>query len=352
MIKQLRGKWIKLIVAAALTLVLSGCSYLDFLLNQYGFVAGYLLYFLSGGAYMVMQNADGTFGASVGTPGNYNPIASAILIPLRALPAVFPFAKTTANPNYIFFADFNNNSVGVWDFMSGRFLPSIPVGTRPRGIAISPDGNSLVVSNSTSASVSIIDPTGLRVITTISLPSGSSPYGVAITGDSKRAYVANYLNPGSIFVIDLTTRTLSATIPGGNQPIQIAMSPDGALGYVTNFAGNTVSVIDLLTNTLTTTVSGFQSPSAITTSRNGRYIYVTNVVSAGTVTVLDATTYAVAKTITVGGLPVALAATPDGRFLYVANLDSTFISQISTTDNTVVRNIPSEKGVQTLVPWQ
>ena len=85
---------------------------------------------------------------------------------------------------------------------------------------------------------------------------------------------------------------------------------------------------------------------------NGRYIYVTNVVQSGKVTVLDATTYAVATTITVGALPVALAPTPDGRFLFVANVDSPFISQISTQTNTLLKNIPFERGVQTLVMWQ
>ena len=130
------------------------------------------------------------------------------------------------------------------------------------------------------------------------------------------------------------------------------MSPDGSLAYVTNFAGNTVSVVDTLTNAITTTISGFQSPSAIATSMNGRYIYVTNVVQSGKVTVLDASTYAVATTITVGALPVALAPTPDGRFLYVANLDSTFISQISTETNTLLKNVPFEQGLQTLVMWQ
>jgi YVTN family beta-propeller protein len=353
MLRQFQPKGLKLLAPIVALMMLSSCNYVDFASPDFGSETAYALLFLTGGSYMAMMNGDGTLQTPVGISGTFNPVDCTRLPTWRPLTLnLRKFINTATSSSYIYFADLNSNSVGVWDFMSGRFLPSIPVGNRPRGIAITPDGNTLVVSNSGSASVSIIDANASQVVATISLPAGSSPYGVAVTPDDKRAYVANYVNPGSIFVIDLTSRALIATIPGGNQPIHLAMSPDGSLVYATNFAGNTVSVIDTLTNTVTTTISGFQSPSAITTSMNGRYIYVTNVVASGTVTVLDSTTYAVATTVAVGGLPVALAPTPDGRFLFVANLDSAFLSQISTETNTLLRSIPFEKGVQSLVMWQ
>ncbi len=352
MLRQFRFTKIKVLALVAVLLTLAGCDFFDFTPYQFGEATGYALLFLLDGSYMAMLNGDGSLQTPVGIPSLLNPVDSARGWTPRIPSGLRTLGVTAASSTYIYLADLNSNSVAVWDFMSGRFLPSIPVGIRPRGIAVSPDGNTVVVSNSGSASVSIIDANTSQVTATISLPAGSSPYGVAITPDDRRAYVANYVNPGSIFVIDLTTRTLATTISGGNQPIHVAISPDGSLVYVTNFAGNTISVIDTFTNTVAATISGFQSPSAIATSTNGRYIYVTNVVQAGVVTVLDATTYAVVTRISVGALPVALAPSPDGRFLFVANLDSAFISQISAQTNTLIRNIQFEKGVQTLVMWQ
>jgi YVTN family beta-propeller protein len=52
------------------------------------------------------------------------------------------------------------------------------VGTRPWGVAITPDGKKLYTANGPSNDVSVIDTDSLKVIATI--PAGQSPWGVAL----------------------------------------------------------------------------------------------------------------------------------------------------------------------------
>src|ERR1700682_1920536 len=163
MLRQSQLKWLKLVALIVISLLLTSCDFLDFQVFQFGAATGYALLFLSGGSYMSMMNGDGSLLTPLGIPGTFNPVDCTRGWTWRPYPNLRPFVNTAASSTYIYFADLNNNSVGVWDFMWGRFLPSIPVGNKPRGIAITPDGNTIVVSNSASPSISIIDTNSFQV---------------------------------------------------------------------------------------------------------------------------------------------------------------------------------------------
>ncbi|PEQ46184.1 YncE family protein, partial [Bacillus cereus] len=76
---------------------------------------------------------------------------------------------------------------------------------------------------------------------TATIPVGSFPTGVAITPDGNFAYVTNL---GDVSVIDTSTNTVIATVPVGSSPFCVAITPDGNFAYVTNNIDDTVSVID------------------------------------------------------------------------------------------------------------
>jgi YVTN family beta-propeller protein len=62
------------------------------------------------------------------------------------------------------------------------------------------------------------------VITTIPLGLFSSPSGVAVTPDGFQVYVSNQAL-GTVAVIDPVTNTVIGSIPVGSNPTQIAMMP-------------------------------------------------------------------------------------------------------------------------------
>ncbi len=124
---------------------------------------------------------------------------------------------------------------------SNTVTATIPTGTSPYGVAVTPDGRHAYVTNNDSNSVSVIDTASNTVTATI--PAEKDPRGVAVTPDGRHAYVANSVS-ASVSVIDTASNTVTATIPTGTSPRGVAVTPDGRHAYVTNNGSNSVSVID------------------------------------------------------------------------------------------------------------
>ncbi len=76
------------------------------------------------------------------------------------------------------------------------------------------------------------------VIATV--PVGTGPWGVAVSPDGQKAYVANLFS-NTTSVIDTMDNTVKATVPVGAYPSGVAVTPDGTKAYVVNAEG-TVSV--------------------------------------------------------------------------------------------------------------
>ncbi len=80
--------------------------------------------------------------------------------------------------------------------------------------------------------VSVIDTATNTVTATVNV--GNYPYGVAVSPDGKRVYVTNELS-NNVSVIDTATNTVTDTVNVGNYPYGVAVSPDGKRVYVTNY---------------------------------------------------------------------------------------------------------------------
>ncbi len=82
--------------------------------------------------------------------------------------------------------------------------------TRPHRPVLGPRNGLLYVTTELSNSVTIIDPTTLRIIG--SVPTGQAEsHMLAISGDGRFGYTAN-VSSGTVSVLDLEARTLAATI--------------------------------------------------------------------------------------------------------------------------------------------
>ena len=64
------------------------------------------------------------------------------------------------------------------DTAKDEVVASVKAGTRPWGVAMSPDGKRLYTANGPSNDVSVIDAETMTVVATV--PAGRSPWGVAI----------------------------------------------------------------------------------------------------------------------------------------------------------------------------
>src|SRR5208337_2244667 len=106
---------------------------------------------------------------------------------------------------------------------SGKVVTVVPLGRAPRGIALSPDGTQIYVTNSTDDTLSVVDAATLKVTRT--LPIGFEPADVVTDRTGETLYVSNRLS-GDISVIDVRTGQETKRLLGGRGASYLALSPD------------------------------------------------------------------------------------------------------------------------------
>jgi YVTN family beta-propeller protein len=91
-------------------------------------------------------------------------------------------------------------------------------------IAITGDGQTLLVVNPDSNSLSIVEFDQPPAVTEITV--GADPRTVAVSDDGTRAYTVNRAG-NSVSVVDLTARQAIGEIAVGARPYGVVVSPDG-----------------------------------------------------------------------------------------------------------------------------
>jgi YVTN family beta-propeller protein len=130
-------------------------------------------------------------------------------------------------------ANQDNDSVSVFNTANGIKLAEIPVGTSPRSLALAGDGRVWVV-NKYSASISILSPTTLSVVQSISLPRASQPFGIVFSPIDGSAFVTLEAT-GQLLKISASSFTIVGTLAVGAHPRQLAMNGSGTLLLLSTF---------------------------------------------------------------------------------------------------------------------
>ena len=242
----------------------------------------------------------------------------------------------TPNGQYVYVTNYyNGNTVSVISTSSNSVVSTISVGANPLGVAITPNGQYAYVANRGSNSVSVISTSSNSVVSTI--PVGTNPYGVAITPNGQYVYVPNYYS-ASVSVISTSSNSVVSTIPVSTNPKGVAITPNGQYVYVTNYGSNSVSVISTSSNSVVSTIPVGTNPRDVAITPNGQYVYVANI-NSNSVSVISTSSNSVVSTIPVGTNPDGVAITPNGLYAYVTNGGSNSVSVISTSSNSVVTTI-------------
>jgi DNA-binding beta-propeller fold protein YncE len=157
-----------------------------------------------------------------------------------------------------------------------------------------------------------------------SIPVGSVPRGVVVSPDSSTVYVANDGVPGTISVIHAATNTVKFVISTDSNPTGLAISPDGRTLYALCRLGMGVDVISTVTNTIRSRINVFpDNPSAgtgsITLSPDGSQLYYP---VGNSILVIDTRTQAVSTT-TLGTTSLAsqVVFTANGAKAYVVGFE-------------------------------
>ncbi|MCK5036215.1 MAG: beta-propeller fold lactonase family protein [Candidatus Sabulitectum sp.] len=139
----------------------------------------------------------------------------------------------------VYFYSFTNSSVSYdGSVVSGSAVE----GDAPRRVAISPDGNWAVVSNTLSDNASLIDLNAMATVAVLEI--GDRVQNVEFTPDSRYAVICGF-NSNSVKIIDTQTATVVANVPTGTRAGVVDISPDGSMACVGNISSNTVSFVEL-----------------------------------------------------------------------------------------------------------
>lgn len=256
---------------------------------------------------------------------------------LAALSTSSAILTGTADP-FAYVTNSGSNTVSVIATATNSVVATVPVGTNPEGVAVTPDGGFVYVGNQGSGSISVIATATNAVVATIAV--GGMPLLVAITPDGAHVYVASQVS-NTVSVIATATNTVVATIPVSSAPTGLAIAPDGAHAYVSVPPG-AVAVIATATNTVVASIP-LQEAFGLAVTPDGAFLYAARFCEppcgAGSVTVVATATNSVVADVGVGVNPYRVAITPDGAFAYVTNIGS--VSVIATATHSVVATIPA-----------
>jgi YVTN family beta-propeller protein len=240
----------------------------------------------AGTVYAGEQNLNLVAQYAIGAGGLLSPLTPASVAAGREPLGV----AVTPDGRSVYVTNVNDSTVSQYDVdpVSGALSPKTPatVASRlfPNGVAVTPDGKSVYVTNFDFAvSQYDVDPVSgaLSPKTPARVAAGPNPAFVAVTPDGRSAYASNFFAGtfgGSVsqYSIDPVTGALSpktpASVATGALPFRIAVTPDGNSAYVTNGRDNTVSqyTIDPLTGALSP-----KTPATVATGSGPTGIAVT-----------------------------------------------------------------------------
>ena len=150
----------------------------------------------------------------------------------RASSSIIYEARTTASSR-VWAVNGDNNSVSVFDAVTRARLAEVNVGTAPRALALAPNGN-VWVTNAESSTVSIISGSTLAVVQTITLPRGSRPFGIAFSPNGTNGWIACE-GTGLLLRMNPTSGAQAASLAIGSDARHVSVSADSARVFVTRF---------------------------------------------------------------------------------------------------------------------
>ena len=260
---------------------------------------------------------------------------------------------------FVYVGNIGSDNVSQYDAFGGGLSPlspfTVPAGSEPFRIAVSPDGRSVYVTNPGGGTVPgtlsqyTVGPGGvLTPKTPATVAAGSIPIGVALSPDSRSVYVTNSdLDSSDNSVLQYSAGADGALTPKsppivatGVNPSGIAVSVDGRSVYVANvgrppsegsLGQYSVGPGGVLTPKSPPEVGVGRNPSDLALSPDGRNVYASSIpnltLSQYSVGNGGALTFQMA--VNSGPGPLAVAITPDGKSIYVTNAFANAVRQFS-----------------------
>lgn len=278
-------------------------------------------------------------------------------------------AREAAPSTRVYVSNEDAGTVSVIDARTRQVVATIPVGKRPRGLRVTPDGEHLLVALSGSPKappgvdestlpppdraadgIGVVDLARLELVRT--LESGQDPESFDLVGDD--LVVVSNEETAEASLVELDTGKVRARVPVGGEPEGVTTRPDGAAVYVTSEEDHRIDVVDPRSARVIATVPTGKRPRAVAFTPDGSRAFVTDE-NGASVTVIDARAHRPLGTIALpregsgatGPRPMGVAISRDGARVYVTTGRGGSIAVIDATSDRVIDVIGGVGGR----PW-
>lgn len=257
-----------------------------------------------------------------------------------------PFGVAVDADGRILISQTNSGRV-AWDLYPVTGFTTGDLGSTPTSIALLGAGTALVTPSGPGTSgASVIEVSSGRVLTQV--PLGVPAFSAVTAPDSQTAYLGT--NDGRVLVFDVASSTVTGSIDlalVNTRANHLALNAAGTLLYVSSFTNGTIFEVDLVSKSLVRRFVVGGEPQGIAVSLDGTELYVADESGAGHIYIYNIVANRIEAIIPSGatsslGGPFGLAVSPDGAKVYVGVITTEvpgLIQVINTGTRTIERTI-------------
>ncbi len=222
----------------------------------------------------------------------------------------------------------DGRTVAVIDLATHKLIDTLNLGKplRPHCAVFGPQNGLLYVTTELANSVTIIDPSSLKILG--SVPTGQpESHMLAISHDGKRGYTSN-VHVGTVSVLDLEARQTLAVIHVSRYAQRIALSVDDRWLFTADQNQPQLAVIDTATNEVTKWIPLESLAYGTGATLDGKWLLVT-LPAIGKVAVVDLSSMNVVRSVDVPKSPQEVLVRPDNQVAYVSCHESKKVAAIN-----------------------
>jgi len=145
----------------------------------------------------------------------------------------------------IYITNSAGDAIDVIDPATNKVVQEIKGIEAAHGIGFAKDGSKVFVSNEATSTLDVFDRVSGELIKKIAL--SNHPNNIAVTPQGDRVVVAIARGTGALDIIDTKTLTLKKTIPMRGRLHNVYVTPDGKYAVMGSIPAKTITVVDLAT---------------------------------------------------------------------------------------------------------
>ncbi|WP_438397108.1 cytochrome D1 domain-containing protein [Caballeronia sp. DA-9] len=245
--------------------------------------------------------------------------------------------STAAHAELVTVLNSSDANVSFIDMASQKVTDTLPVGKEPHHLMASPDNKSLIVANSISNSLVLLDPRTGKVQRWIE--GIEDPYQLGFSYDKKWFVTAGLrLNRVDIYHYDGSNFAIAKRVPLADTPSHLAFTKDNKTVFVTLQESDELAALDLDTQTVKWKMKVGKAPAGLFFTPDDKYLLV-GMTGADYVAVVDWRTQKVINTIHTDRGAHNFRSMADGRRVLVTNRVGSTISVVDLQSLTVLNTI-------------